>query len=283
MKNQEDLNNYAAQLLPYAYNILGTMEDARDSVQDVIFKYLKENRTGIENQSSYLIRSVINHSINLKQRMIKFQRSDSWLPEPYSTDLADNDIKTKEVLSYSMLVLLERLSAKERGVFILKEAFGYTHEDISQALGMSIENSRKLLSRSRKKLQHQELTSTSGFRKYKEQLNSFIQAITTGELEELENLLSTDIQLMADGGDSANVIKSKCFGRTSTARLLLDVYRTYLSDCHVVFRELNHQPAILFVLEGEIRSCQVLQIEAGHIVNIYSVVDSRKLSSISLP
>ena len=43
-----------------------------------------------------------------------------------------------------MLVLLEYLNAKERAVFILKEASDYAHEEIAETLSITVENSRKL-------------------------------------------------------------------------------------------------------------------------------------------
>jgi hypothetical protein len=75
------------------------------------------------------------------------------LPEPVATDdAADRNLYLKDILSYSLMVLLEKLNATERAVFILKESFDYTHQEIAQVLSITEDHSRKLLSRAKAKL-----------------------------------------------------------------------------------------------------------------------------------
>jgi RNA polymerase sigma-70 factor (ECF subfamily) len=42
-------NNYQDLLFPYAYNILGSAEDARDAIQDALANYYASPRDGIAN------------------------------------------------------------------------------------------------------------------------------------------------------------------------------------------------------------------------------------------
>src|ERR1700754_3093328 len=76
------MKDYQQILFPYAYNILGLAEDARDAIQDVLTKYYSDDREGIANEKAYLIKSVINHSINLKTRRKRIVQPEGWLPEP---------------------------------------------------------------------------------------------------------------------------------------------------------------------------------------------------------
>ena len=59
-------------LTTYAYNILGSYEDAKDIVQDAYLKFYHIDEKRIENKKAYLIRMVINLSINLKKRQKKW-------------------------------------------------------------------------------------------------------------------------------------------------------------------------------------------------------------------
>ena len=129
----EDTRNL---LITYAYNILGSYEDAKDIVQDAYLKALDTAFDTIENKKAYLIRTVINLSINRKKRQQKLvnQYPGEWLPEPVATERADTAIIRKEILSYSLMVLLEKLNTKQRAVFILKEAFDYDHKEIASVL-----------------------------------------------------------------------------------------------------------------------------------------------------
>jgi DNA-directed RNA polymerase specialized sigma24 family protein len=74
------------QLLTYCYNITGSYEDSRDLVQDVFEKYIQVDKTAIQNEKNYLIRSVINHSINYKKRQKKMVSYGTPLPEPVSNE-----------------------------------------------------------------------------------------------------------------------------------------------------------------------------------------------------
>ncbi|HEY6977131.1 MAG TPA: sigma-70 family RNA polymerase sigma factor, partial [Chitinophagaceae bacterium] len=148
---QAMINTWERLLTTYAYNILGSYEDAKDVVQDAYLKLMEGNTATIEDKKAYLVRTVINLSINKKNRQ-KRQRAlypGEWLPEPVATEKADTALNRKEILSYSLMVLLERLNAKQRAVFILKEAFAYDHAEIAEVLDITEEHSRKLLSRAK--------------------------------------------------------------------------------------------------------------------------------------
>jgi len=54
------LIDYHNILFPYAYNILGSSDDAKDAVQDVLLKYISAKKSDIENVKGYLIKGVIN-------------------------------------------------------------------------------------------------------------------------------------------------------------------------------------------------------------------------------
>jgi RNA polymerase sigma-70 factor (ECF subfamily) len=151
LKNQA-LKDYQSILFPYAYNIPGSAEDARDAVQDVLYKYLAGQNKDVDNEKAYLIKAVINQSINLKDKNRKVRYGDKWLPEPIATEETDKAVQLNDIAAYSLLILLEKLNPKERAVFILKEGFGYAHEEIAEVLSSTPESSRQLLSRARRKL-----------------------------------------------------------------------------------------------------------------------------------
>lgn len=277
------MKDYQQILFPYAYNILGSAEDAKDAIQDVLSNYVATPREGVENEKNYLIKSVINHSINLRNRRKKLSYGEVWLPEPVATELADTNINLKDIVSYSLLILLEQLNPKERAVFILKEGFGYSHQEISEVLSGTVELSRKLLSRAKSKLSqskhpvklHREPVPS-------EILEKYVNTIRGGDTERLEDLLAEDITFYADGGGKVNVVKKICTGMHEVADLLLYVYNKFESDSSITAATVNHQPALLFYVDGKLLSCQVLGISplTGEIYQISTVVDPDKLKNI---
>ena len=278
------MKDYQQILFPYAYNILGLAEDARDAIQDVLTKYYSDNREGIANEKAYLIKSVINHSINLKTRRKRTVQPEVWLPEPVATESADANIYLKDILSFSLLVLLEKLNAKERAVFILKESFDYPHDEIAGILSITEESSRKLLSRAKSRL-----FKPGGSREHSISdertnalLQNYIDAIRNRNIEKLESLLAEDITFYADGGKNINVVRRVCTGAPEVAKLLSYIYHTHQSTSTIKLVEVNHQPAFLVYNQDRLTVCTVFDISpvTGKIVQISSVVDPEKLKHI---
>lgn len=276
------MKNYNNKLFPYAYNILGSSEDAKDAIQDVLMKYLSIEKEDIENEIGYLIKAVINQSINLKKKRSKITTNKVWLPEPISTENADDNIVKEEILSYSILVLLEKLTAKERAVFILKEAFDYSHKEIAKTIDFTIENSRKLLSRAKTKLANHKADSTKNHFHNILPIENYIQIIKNGDVTALEELLSKDVLLAADGGKNIKVVRELTTGITATSKLLLYVHRAFLTGLKFRISYVNHQPAILFYQNEILYNCQVFELEEMKIKSIYSIVDPKKLKSLFL-
>ena len=278
------MENYQHILFPYAYNILGTAEDAKDAIQDVLYKYLAGGKENVEDPRNYLIRSVINQSITIKNKRKKLQLGDMWLPEPVDTEEADTNIKLNEIVSYSLLILLEQLNAKERAVFILKEAFAYSHEEIAETLSITLEGSRKLLSRAKQKIDqaHAPAAASKKENATPDLLEKFMHAIRSRDTKTLETVLTEDIAFYADGGSTYKVFKKISTGIHEVADTLIFVFHKYDTGYTVRAGEINHQPALLFYDGDQLKICQVFGIdpETNRIFQISNVLDPEKLKSI---
>ena len=274
------IEDYRKTLFPYAYNILGSSEDAKDAVQDVISAFIANSRTGIEDEKNYLIKSTVNHAINIKNRRQKIKYSNNtWLPEPYATEEADTGINLKDIVSYSMLVLLEQLNPKERAVFILKEGFGYSHEEIADVLSTNVENARKLLSRARTKIGERKPSEaapvSSAF------LEKYITAIRERNTKMLETILADDISYAADGGGRMKIMKASEQGLIAVGNLLMTIFHTYQTTQSIRETKINHQPAVLFYEGTMLKACQVFTISEGKIQEINTIVDPEKLKNLT--
>ncbi|MGG5207311.1 sigma-70 family RNA polymerase sigma factor [Chryseobacterium sp. MIQD13] len=272
--------NYS-RLLTYAYNITGSYEDSQDLVQDVIEKYISLDKSGIRNETNFLIKSTVNHAINFKNRHSKKMVYGEWLPEPLSFDNAENKLIREQTARYTLLVLLEKLNARERAVYILKEAFDYSHQEIAETLDISIDNSRQLLSRAGKQLQHIKYAPDTADSTDTDILHQYHQALSEGDIPGIEKLLIDDIRLSSDGGKRVRVIKAVETGKKATASLLAYVQQQFLTGKPFTFAVFNHQPALCFWLGERIYNCHILDIDqSGLIREIYSIVDPEKLKRL---
>jgi len=266
------------KLLTYAYNIIGSYEDAKDIVQDVMEKYIHLDKSRIENELQYLTRMVINHSINFKNKFSRHAEYGVWLPEPVSLETAEAHLLREHVARYALLVLLEALNAKERAVYLLKEAFDYTHDEIALTLDITSDNARQAYHRAKKSLTQYVPTDHHA---HQDKLPLYIEAIINGDLKTLEVLLAKDVRIMADGGSKVRVVKDIEVGNEATARLLQHVYALFLDGQPYTFIQINYQPAICFWRNDRVFCCHVFSFDdAGKISFIYAVIDPRKLKSI---
>ncbi len=280
----DTIANYQFVLFPYAYNIMGSVEEAEDIVQDILIKHFVNERpdSTIHNEKNYLIKSVINRAISTKKRKSKMALGYEQLPEPIATEASDADVYLNDIASYALLVILERLNVKERAVFILKEAFHYSHKEIAEVISGTSENSRKLLSRAKAKLdpalRNEVKISRTEANAY---LKKYVSAIRNGDIKTLETMFSEDIRVIADGGGTVKVISQLTIGSQECMALLLEVYRRFQKKHSVVFTEVNHQPAILFYNGKNLVACQVFSIGVNNkIYAVDAIVDPKKLKNL---
>ncbi|UOB16150.1 RNA polymerase sigma factor [Abyssalbus ytuae] len=180
------IKNYQELLLPYSITILNSYDDALDVIQDVITSFITKDKTKIKNPKNYLIKSTINRSISLKKKLGKtvikpdenFYDIESSYKSPDWNLIVENDFIN------SNLKYLNKLDMKSTAIYILKYGFNYSHNEISELLGIDPVNSRKKLSRlnseiKTKKTSNQKETFTK----------TLLKKIKKRNMEELEKFL----------------------------------------------------------------------------------------------
>ncbi|ASZ12308.1 sigma-70 family RNA polymerase sigma factor [Chitinophaga pendula] len=268
-------------LMTYAYNICGSFDDAGDIVQDAYLKYLQVEKEHIRDEKAYLVRMVINLSINRKKQQQSERHTyfGEWLPEPVATELADGNIRRKEILSYSLMILLEKLNPQQRAVFILKEAFNYEHTEIAAVLDITAEHSRQLFSRAKKQLAEDEnkkkKTSPAA------SLHNYLEMVHSGDISRLESFLHDEVALYADGGGKVTAIKHPMFGRKPVLALLTAIHGKYFTQAQTKAVTVNHYPAIQFFDEGTIIACVIFEMDdTGLINNVFVIRNPDKLKNL---
>lgn len=271
---------YERLLTTYAYNILGSYEDAKDVVQDAYLRFIQRKRTELEDERAYLIRTVINLSINSKNRQKRERESypGEWLPEPVATEYADSLLNRKEILSYSLMVLLEKLTAKQRAVFILKEAFAYDHKEIAEVLDITEENSRKLLNRAKEQLQALETITPS--KQTDAYLDKYLSVIQNADMPQLEKMLHEEVMVISDGGGKVAAFRKPITGRDDVAKLLQGVYAKFYTNVDIRKILINNQPALCYFQDGRLINCQVFALQKNVLRNIYFIRNPDKLKEL---
>lgn len=263
-------------LTSYAYNITGSLCDAEDIVQDAYVRFIDVDKTNVDNPKAYLIRMVINMAINHKNKQKKQQASyfGQWLPEPVSNEFADTSIRKREILSYSLMVLLEKLNARQRAVFILKEAFDYEHSEIGKIIGITEDNSRQLLSRAKKQVKTPMQTSNTSS---EDMLKRYLEVISRADTQKLEELLNEDIMVISDGGGKASAGSNPVCGKKDAMAMLLGLYRKFYKNRYHVLHLVNNQPALFYYENNILTTCQIVSFENEKVNRVFLIRNPDKL------
>ncbi len=216
-------------LFTVAYDLLGSVSDAEDIVQDAWLRWSSAERSDVRDARAYLIRVVTTQSLN-RLRTNRARRETyvgPWLPEPLvEPDLAEEvtDRAAREHdVSMAMLVILETLSPSERAAFVLREVFGMSHEEIAVALDRTSASVRQLVHRARAHVQARRPRFEVDQSRQREITERFLTACSTGDLATLLELLAPDVTLLGDGGGVAKAARRPIEGADKVARFLVGI------------------------------------------------------------
>lgn len=184
-----------SNLFGIAYHMLGNAAEAEDIVQDVWLRWQSTNRTLVDDAPAFLATTTTRLCINRVQAA-RFRREtciETRFAEPVDpSDDPESCAQRGEALRSALLTLLEKLSPTERAVYILREAFDYSHRQIADILRMEEGNTRQLVFRARKHIVDGRRTPVSSDQQ-RRLLEAFISAAQTGEMAALEGLLAEGV------------------------------------------------------------------------------------------
>ena len=274
-------------LLSIAYEMVGAIGEAEDIVQEAFLRFHREVAEGRKIQSpkawlaTVTTRLAINHIRSARVRRETYV--GTWLPEPLLTDAAPDiarHVETADALSMAFLVLLERLNPVERAVFLLRDVFDFSFDEIADIIGKSEDNCRQIVVRARRHVQDRRPRFEASRMRREELARRFFEAVGAGKMDELVDLLAADVVIYSDGGGKASALKHPLDGREHVTRML-SMFHAWLEDLGAVERraaEINGQPGAVF-FDAESRAVLVitLDIAGGQVIAVRSITNPEKL------
>ncbi len=275
------------KLKAIAYRMLGTMSDAEDVLQDGYLRWSqhwgRQDRSKIDNPAGYLTSLVTRLCLDrLRHRRVeRAHYVGPWLPEPVLTETRADPAQQTELLqsiNTAFLLLLESLSPTERAVFTLKEAFDYSHADISNLLGVSLAQSRQLLHRAHRRLSEKTTgDSKPGGETVEPIVEAFYLAAMDGDMDKLATLLCEDVVAYSDGGGvvSAALIPLEGIERVST--VFAHIISRAGSNLRWQWCDINHQRGVILRENDGLNNVTTFDLKHGKIHRIYTMRNPRKL------
>jgi RNA polymerase sigma-70 factor (ECF subfamily) len=286
-RSSEVFDEVRPLLFSIAYRMLGSVMDAEDIVQDAYVRWQEASDADVRSPRAYLATIVTRLCLN-QLRSARVQREvyvGPWLPEPLVTEQTPDpsgSVELAESLSMAFLVLLERLSATERAVFLLHEVFDFEYADIARIVDKSEANCRQLLTRAKKHIGAQRARFEAGPEQAQRLTERFTQAARAGDMDGLLAVLAEDITLWADGGGKVPGAALKPVrGATSVARFVIGIMRRVVPpETTVRPAEINGQPGFIAYLTGRPQAALIFDIRDERIHTIYAIGNPDKLRTL---
>ena len=126
---------YSKDILRYSYSILKNFEEAEDMVHEVFIRYM-EKENSFKGDCSYKTWLLII-TRNLCYNKLK---SSGFTNERFDIDNCNDVYETKYELNISIRDALLKIPAEYSELLYLKEAEGYTYEEIAGLTSLTVEN-----------------------------------------------------------------------------------------------------------------------------------------------
>jgi len=272
-------------LFTIAYEILGSATEADDVLQDSYLRWASVDLAEVRDTKAYLAQLVTRQALNTLRAGAR-RREDyvgPWLPEPLRVDEHDAsaDVVLAESVSMAMLVVLETLSPDERAVFVLREVFGFNHDEIATAVGKSEPAVRQMAHRAREHVQSRRRRFEPVDPQQSELITTkFLTAAATGDLGGLMALLAPDVVFTSDSDGKVSAARRPVVGADKVARLILGLMRHTDEDYRFELATYNSAPALLSYYRDRPDTVITVEITGDSITNFYAMRNPEKLASV---
>ncbi|GAB2515854.1 sigma-70 family RNA polymerase sigma factor [Nocardia heshunensis] len=284
--------DYRELLFAVGYNMLGTVADTEDVLQEAWLAWAARHRDPhappVDNARAYLVRVVANQALARRTEIGRRRETylGPWLPEPLVLAAEDAAalVERKESLSMAVLVVLETLSPLERAVFVLHDVFGFGHPEIAAMLDRSPAAVRQLASRARKHLETRR--PRQGDKNFRAGVSERLaEATMRGDLTTMLEILAPDVTLWTDSGGLGPAQSSApVHGREQVAAVFMAVAAELPDgDLAIRYRWVAEDPCVLVFSDNSPIAAVVVDLDAAgsRIQTIYSITNPHKLSRIS--
>jgi RNA polymerase sigma-70 factor (ECF subfamily) len=281
------------RLASLAYRLLGSAADAEDAVQDAFLRWQAADRDHIEVPEAWLTKVVTNLSLDrLRSAKTRRERAvGAWLPEP----LLDGDpmlgpadtFEQRESVNLAVLTLMERLTPVERAVYVLREAFSYSHAEIAEILDITESASQQHAHRARRHIAAGRNVAEVDRASARRIVKAFIAAAASGQTEQLVALLTADATAISDGAGLTEKLLTytdpeqfaaaarASFKPTPAKRKLIG------GSPSIHAGTINGSPAILAVFEDRVVGVAILEVRDGKVATVRGMASPARLGRLT--
>jgi RNA polymerase sigma-70 factor (ECF subfamily) len=268
--------------------MLGSLAEADDAVQDTWLRASRADSGAIENMRGWLTTIVARVSLNMlrARRTHREEPFEAHLPDPVVTAEGSMQPEQEALLADSvglaLLVVLDTLAPAERLAFVLHDVFKLPFDEIAPMVERTPAAARQLASRARRRVKSAGAAAPDRDRQRQRRVvDAFFAAARAGDFDGLIALLDPDVVLRADFGKSRAPARPVTTGPSSVAALALTGAR--LPNAELIPVLINGSAGVVITVGGRPFSMMGFIVANGRIVEIYAIVDSRRISRLAAP
>ncbi|MEV3960998.1 sigma-70 family RNA polymerase sigma factor [Nocardia sp. NPDC050193] len=283
------------RLASLAYRLLGSAADAEDTVQDAFLRWQAADQEYIEVPEAWLTKIVTNLALDrLRSARTRRERAvGAWMPEP----LLDSDpmlgpadtVEQRESVTLAVLTLMERLSPVERAVYVLREAFAYSHAEIAEFLGITEAGSQQHAHRARHRIGAAGDGADIDRAAARRIVEAFVDAASSGRTERLVALLTDDATGISDGAGLRSTGKPIRYPNPQRIAAAMragfapsPAKRRLAGGSPAIHAAVvNGSPAILATLEGRVVGAVILEMRGDRIAGVRGIATAARLDRLA--
>ncbi|MCF0097325.1 RNA polymerase subunit sigma-70 [Micromonospora sp. MH99] len=277
------------ELHVHCYRMLGSFEDAEDTVQETLLRAWRRRETfaGRSSFRAWLYRIATNACLDLLARRRPEPATGGevrWL-QPYPDRLLDElpagdadepeaVAVARETIELAYLVAVQHLAPRPRAVLILRDVLGWPAKDVAELLGDSVNSVNSALQRARAGMrehlpaERQDWTGGAEDVGTRELVRRFTDASVAKDIDALAAMLRDDVRCSMPPTPGVHV------GRDAVLNDWLQDGFADLGRLRGVLTAVNRQPAIAFYLWRESEGAylpltiDVLRVTGGAVAEI---------------
>ena len=280
-------------LFTIAYEILGTATESDDVLQESYLRWAEVDLDTVRDTKAFLAQLVTRQALNALRAQSRRREEyvGPWLPEPLLLTAgiagdASADVVLAESVSMAMLVVLETLTPDERAVFVLREVFGFSHDEIAVAIDKSASAVRQMAHRAREHVQsRRKRFEPVDLDESNRVTEKFLTAAATGDMDGLLALLAPDAVYTADSGGKASAARRPVVGAQKVAAMLVGLFRAGERVPGLAFERItcNGEPAVMIRSDAGMEGVFTIEVIDGKITHFYAMRNPDKLTGVDSP
>ncbi|WP_433303405.1 RNA polymerase subunit sigma-70 [Actinoplanes sp. CA-030573] len=279
------------ELHVHCYRMLGSFEDAEDTVQETFLRAWRRRETfeGRSTFRAWLYRIATNACLDLLARCRPEPATGGevrWL-QPYPDRLLDelpageaDEPETvavaRETVELAYLVAVQHLAPRPRAVLILRDVLGWPAKDVAELLGDSVNSVNSALQRARAGMrehlpaERQDWTGGEEDAGTRELVRRFTEASVAADVDALAAMLRDDVRFSMPPTPGLHV------GRDAVVHNWVDDGFAGMTGLRALPTSVNRQPAVAFYQRQDGTTTyrpltlDVLRISGGAITEVFT-------------